>query len=202
VCVRQGGWLHHGLRLNTLLQHARRKHHGYDGHGKGICPKRLTRMLFMINLAEDTMTGRIFDIQRFSLHDGPGIRTTVFFKGCNLRCYWCHNPESVSPKSELQNYPAKCIGCGQCLKHCPHGALSCGQAGIIIDRTLCIACGECVKECYACALVLAGSDAMAEEVMDTVLRDRVFFENSGGGVTFSGGEPMLQHDFLKELLVL
>lgn len=86
--------------------------------------------------------------------------------------------------------------------HCPHGALSNGQAGIIIYRTLCIACGECVKECYACALVLAGRDAMAEEVMDTVLRDRVFYENSGGGVTFSNGEPMLQHNFLKELLVL
>lgn len=148
------------------------------------------------------MTGRIFDIQRFSLHDGPGIRTTVFFKGCNLHCYWCHNPESQLSHNELQQYPAKCIGCGQCLLHCPKGALS-RVAGVIeIDRTLCDGCGICADVCCAGALVLAGRLATPASVMDTVRRDRAFYEKSGGGVTISGGEPLFQHEFLTELLNL
>ena len=148
------------------------------------------------------MTGRIFDIQRFSLHDGPGIRTTVFFKGCNLHCYWCHNPESQSPGNELQQYPAKCIGCGQCLLHCPRGALSRVAGAIEIDRTLCDGCGICADVCCAGALVLAGRLSTAASVMDTVRRDRAFYEKSGGGVTISGGEPLFQHEFLTELLTL
>lgn len=148
------------------------------------------------------MTGRIFDIQRFSLHDGPGIRTTVFFKGCNLRCYWCHNPESKSPKSELQQYPAKCIGCGICVEHCSYGALSRVDGKIMIDRALCTGCNDCMNACCAGALVLAGRETTAAEVMDTVWRDKAFYDKSGGGVTLSGGEPMLQHDFLMELLAL
>lgn len=148
------------------------------------------------------MTGRIFDIQRFSLHDGPGIRTTVFFKGCNLHCYWCHNPESQSPENELQQYPAKCIGCGQCLLHCPKGALS-SVAGVIqIDRSLCDGCGICADVCCAGALVLAGRTTTPSSVLDTVRRDRAFYEKSGGGATFSGGEPLYQHEFLVELLKL
>lgn len=149
-----------------------------------------------------TMKGRISEIQRFSIHDGPGIRTTVFFKGCNLHCPWCHNPESMLSSTELQWYPAKCIGCGRCVGQCPRGAVSAGTEGPMFDRTLCAACGKCAMECYAGARIVVGRDVEASEVMETVLKDRAFYECSSGGVTFSGGEPMLQREFLIRMLAL
>lgn len=144
--------------------------------------------------------GRIFNIQRFSIHDGPGIRTTVFFKGCNLHCFWCHNPESIAPQKQLLLYPDKCIGCGACLTVCSRGCHQLQDGRKLFHREDCQACGSCAQQCYAQALVLSGEDRTSQEVLDIVLRDRTFYQESGGGVTFSGGEPMLQPDFLLELL--
>ena len=146
------------------------------------------------------MTGRIFNIQRFSLHDGPGIRTTVFLKGCTLRCRWCHNPESLSPEKELVFVAEKCIGCGACFEACPTGALRLDEGKRRYDQALCRLCGRCAEACFAEALDLEGRDVAVEEVVAEVLRDRVFYETSGGGVTLSGGEPLEQADFAAELL--
>lgn len=134
------------------------------------------------------MTGNIFDIQRGSTVDGPGFRTAVFFKGCNLRCQWCHNPESQSPKRQLLVYRDRCIRCGTCLEVCPNHLLSCDL------------CGVCADYCLRDARTICGSDLTVEEVMKKILADRVFYQTSGGGATFSGGECMLQPDFLKALL--
>lgn len=140
-------------------------------------------------------------MQRFSLDDGPGIRTTVFFKGCNLRCRWCHNPESWQPAPEVMEYPVRCIGCGRCLILCPAGAHQMVDGRKLFRRELCQVCGKCVGECYAGALSLTGSYMGVDDVLREVERDRAFYESSGGGVTFSGGEPLLQKDFLTELLI-
>ena len=146
------------------------------------------------------MTGVVTDIQRFSLHDGPGIRTTVFLKGCNLRCGWCHNPETLRPGPELQLIPDKCIGCGACLEACPHGAQVMEDGRRAFRRELCRACGSCAEVCYAEALVLVGREMTVDEVLREVLRDRLYYANSGGGLTISGGEPLCQHDFTLALL--
>jgi pyruvate formate lyase activating enzyme len=144
--------------------------------------------------------GIVTNIQRFSIHDGPGIRTTVFLKGCNLRCFWCHNPETWNPQPELQLFLNKCIGCGECFENCPH------EAHIMVDgvrqfqRTLCVGCGTCTNTCYAEALVLAGEDMTVDQVMEEVLADRAFYESSKGGITLSGGEPALQADFAYAIL--
>lgn len=145
--------------------------------------------------------GRIFDIQRFSLHDGPGIRTTVFFQGCPLRCLWCGNPESISPKPLLSYQAEKCIGCGACIDACPEKALSLGDGGkAALDRGRCTVCGKCAAECGVKALEIVGREAGVKEVLDVVLRDRDYYEKSGGGLTLSGGEPLMQPDFAFELL--
>jgi pyruvate formate lyase activating enzyme len=146
------------------------------------------------------VTGIVTNIQRFSIHDGPGIRTTVFLKGCNLRCYWCHNPETWRPKPELQVFPDKCIGCGACLTVCPNDAhvMVDGEKTFIRER--CTACGACADQCYAEALVIVGEEMTVDAVMEEVLADRPFYENSGGGVTLSGGEPALQLDFAYAIL--
>ncbi len=137
--------------------------------------------------------GRVFDVQRFSVHDGPGIRTTVFLKGCPARCLWCHNPESQSFAPEVLVVETRCASCGTCETVCPHGAPPPGSG-------LCTACGACVDACPAGARRLAGRETTVEEVMEEILRDRVFYEESGGGVTFSGGEPLAQPVFLRTLV--
>src|SRR3990167_7874552 len=120
--------------------------------------------------------GRIFDIQRFSIHDGPGIRTTVFLKGCPLRCLWCGNPESISPKPQLSYLPEKCIACGECVKACPHGALSPEAGGkATLDRHRCTNCGACPPRCDPKALEMVGRDVTADEVLAVVLRDRDYY---------------------------
>ncbi len=146
------------------------------------------------------MQGILFDIQRFCVHDGPGIRTTIFFKGCNLRCFWCHNPESIQPNPEVQYLPMKCIGCGKCTACCPHGCHSMRDGLHSFDRAACRTCFACAAVCPAEALSVVGKAWTVQQVLDTALRDAPFYRNSGGGVTCSGGEPMLQHAFLRELL--
>ncbi len=152
----------------------------------------------------DPITGRIFNIQRMSLHDGPGIRTTVFFKGCNLRCFWCHNPESWSGEREIQFFPDRCIGCGNCISACPLGLhrLDMETQTHVFDREGCIRCGRCAVSCPSGSLVYSGKSWEAEELLPLLLRDRPFYRRSGGGVTLSGGEPLLQSAFSKKLLGL
>ena len=142
------------------------------------------------------MTGYVFDIQHFSLKDGPGIRTTVFVKGCPLNCVWCHNPESKRNKQELSFDKMKCIDCGYCASVCSDGAiLSPGE----IDRTKCSLCGECVNNCVG-ALEILGKEVDTEEIISEILRDKAFYDNSGGGLTISGGEPLYCVEFTKNLL--
>ncbi len=145
-------------------------------------------------------TGIVFDIKRFALHDGPGIRTTVFLKGCGLRCWWCHNPESQHPQPELLLRSERCIQCGACVACCPHGAIAPDASGFVTDRARCIACGTCAAACYAEAREIAGRVMSVDELMAAILRDVAFYDESGGGVTFSGGEPLLQGDFLLAML--
>jgi len=144
--------------------------------------------------------GIVTNIQRFSIHDGPGIRTTVFLKGCNLRCFWCHNPETLKPKPELQLFLDRCIGCGECFRRCPQGAHVMNDGQRVFKRELCQGCGVCADTCYAEALVIAGEVKTVEQVVEEVLRDRPFYETSNGGVTLSGGEPLLQLDFSYAIL--
>ena len=147
------------------------------------------------------MEGLITNIQRFSIHDGPGIRTTVFLKGCNLRCFWCHNPEDMRPYPEIQFFPERCIGCEACVQECEQHAHTFTADGVhIYNRELCVACGHCVEQCFAKGLVFVGARVTAEQVMAEVLQDAAFYRDSGGGITLSGGEPLLQLDFANEVL--
>lgn len=152
--------------------------------------------------------GNIFDIQRFCVHDGPGIRTTVFVKGCPLRCLWCHNPESQKSAVNIAFYAHKCLYCGACADACKQGRhrfdltrnTENGSPVHVYDRDGCLACGECAAACPASAIEKIGRRVSADEVMDEVLRDKAFYKNSGGGLTVSGGEPLAQPDFTAALL--
>jgi len=147
------------------------------------------------------ITGTIFDIQRFSLHDGPGIRTTVFFKGCPLRCLWCHNPESINPELELAFYIHKCIGCNSCVSVCPTGALQNNNLKRKkYNKEVCRFCWKCAEACPSEALKVQGKRYRVEEVLTEVLRDLPFYKQSNGGITLSGGEPTFQFDFCLALL--
>jgi len=144
--------------------------------------------------------GMIFDIKRYAIHDGPGIRTTLFLKGCPLGCPWCQNPEGKQPGPELIWRGWHCLGCEDCLKACPRAALSLTGKGLTIDRALCNACGDCVSSCPSGALEMIGRQITVEEAMAEIEKDRVFYDESGGGVTFSGGEPFMQPEFLAGIL--
>jgi pyruvate formate lyase activating enzyme len=144
--------------------------------------------------------GLIFNIQRFSIHDGPGIRTTVFFKGCPLRCRWCSNPESWHDYPEIATYDAKCTRCGRCQKVCPVEAISISEEGRKINRTVCNLCMKCAEVCPTGAIAVTGQWMTLDEVMKEVEADSLFYKNSGGGVTLSGGEPLAQWEFALDLL--
>lgn len=145
-----------------------------------------------------------FDIMKFAIHDGPGIRTTLFLKGCPLDCAWCHNPESISPDKELMFKEQKCTGCGKCVEACPqqcHAIIppadGSSKSCHTIDFEKCTACGACVKVCLYDALSIVGMAVDADEILNEMLKDKSYYETSGGGITISGGEPMMQFDFLQ-----
>jgi pyruvate formate lyase activating enzyme len=144
--------------------------------------------------------GLVFNIQKYSLHDGPGIRTTVFLKGCPLECSWCHNPEGISPQGEMVVMENRCIECGECRRACPqaHGVAD-GRA-LPAEIEHCERCGACLEACPTGARRLIGQEIPVTQLLETIEEDRVFYEDSGGGVTFSGGEPLCQFEFLKESL--
>lgn len=146
------------------------------------------------------VTGWIFNIQRCSVHDGPGIRTTVFLKGCPLACSWCHNPEGIDESPVLMISADRCLGCRECVEACPVEDGGAAPAGERWDRSACRRCGSCAEACPANARQLAGREIGSSELVDLLERDRIFFDSSGGGVTFSGGEPLAQSEFLIECL--
>ncbi len=147
-----------------------------------------------------SIKGFVFDLHRFSIHDGPGIRTTVFLKGCPLACVWCHNPESKSVGVEKIVRQARCIRCGACVEACPEHAVSLNGDGIVTDRERCTACGNCAEVCVADASEMVGKETSAADLLQEIERDRLFYDESGGGVTFSGGEPLLQLKFLEAVM--
>lgn len=147
----------------------------------------------------DEVTGTIFNLQRFSVQDGPGIRTTVFVKGCPLTCPWCSNPESINPYPEVAHVAAMCQHCGSCIKVCEQKAISFEEKGIRIDREKCNNCGKCVEVCTNDALKLFGKEVSIEEVYDEISKDKLYYHSSEGGVTVSGGEPLRQARFVSAL---
>lgn len=152
-----------------------------------------------MNLGENTDKGLVFNIQRFSIDDGPGIRTTVFLKGCPLQCTWCSNPESQESYPEIMTRDVRCIGCHSCMEVCPTDAISFSEEARQIDRNKCNLCMACVEVCPTGAIARVGTYVTVDEALKEVERDRVFYQNSGGGVTISGGEPLLQWEFAREL---
>ncbi|RYD05916.1 hypothetical protein N752_06640 [Desulforamulus aquiferis] len=144
----------------------------------------------------------IFNIQKFCVHDGPGIRTTVFFKGCPLNCLWCHNPESQHFQREILYNQEKCTGCGQCLQSCLYQAIRLDGKYIVQEKKKCVLCEACIEHCINNAREVSGKEYSLKEVLNEIERDRPFYEQSGGGVTFSGGEALCQIDFVTELAKL
>lgn len=147
-----------------------------------------------------TQAGLVFNIQKYSLHDGPGIRTTVFLKGCPLQCLWCHNPEGISPRREIVLVESRCLACGECRNACPLPGATRGDGFLPLRNDDCTLCGECVDACPTGGRQMLGATRSVAEVMASVLQDRVFYDESGGGVTVSGGEPLSQPQFLLALL--
>lgn len=145
-------------------------------------------------------TALIFNIQKFSIHDGPGIRTTIFFKGCPLACRWCHNPESQSYHTEIMINPDHCTQCGQCEQNCPEQAITWQHDKLVYNRGRCNVCGTCIDTCYNNARELVGKEYTVPELMLEIEKDHSFYEHSGGGVTLSGGEVMVQIDFVEQLI--
>lgn len=143
-------------------------------------------------------SGIIFNTQKFSIHDGAGIRTLIFMKGCPLRCIWCSNPESQIAGLEVMDVRSNCVGCGKCVVLCEQNAVD--PVSFVIDRKACSKCGRCVEKCYANAKKLIGREVSVKELMAIIEKDRIFYSNSGGGVTIGGGEPVMQHAFVEELL--
>ena len=153
------------------------------------------------NLPLKLRTAVIFDIERYATKDGPGIRTVVFFKGCVMRCSWCANPASQISRPQISFVRRRCRKCGKCVDSCEKNAIRMNnEYGLVTDGTQCDLCGRCVRECYYNAREIVGKLVTVAQVMETVLRDSIFYEQSGGGVTASGGEPLLQIDFLLDLL--
>jgi len=146
--------------------------------------------------------GFLFDIYRGTTHDGPGMRSTAFFKGCPLHCAWCHNPESISPKQQLWWDEMQCIGCQQCVSSCERNACTATEQGIFIDAQLCIQCGSCVRNCPTGALSFIGWHRGAADLMKELEKYTPYYKKYGGGITASGGEPMLQHDYIEALFRL
>jgi pyruvate formate lyase activating enzyme len=146
------------------------------------------------------MKGLVFNIQRFSVNDGPGIRTTVFLKGCPLHCTWCHNPESISPDQQLLLRDDRCIRCGDCFALCKNHAVQRVNGSFSTIRDACVECGDCIEVCNSEAREIAGKEMTVDEVLREIEKDIVFYDQSGGGASFSGGEPLLQHEFLTALL--
>jgi pyruvate formate lyase activating enzyme len=153
-----------------------------------------------IKYDQSELKGLIFNIQRFSLQDGPGIRTTVFFKGCPLNCRWCHNPEGIKHSPEILHKSFSCVLCGKCIKSCPKSAISLVDDSIIINRSKCDLCGICREVCNTNSLEICGEFFSASEILRKVIADREFYNSSNGGVTLSGGEPLAQYEFLRSLL--
>ena len=144
--------------------------------------------------------GLIFDIKKYAINDGPGIRLTVFFKGCNLSCKWCHNPESISPKVQKMYTASKCIGAEKCISNCPNNALELTQNGIVTNTDLCNLCGKCAEVCPTKAFEMLGEQISLNALMKKIDREAIFFDQSGGGVTFSGGEPLMHANYLLKIL--
>jgi pyruvate formate lyase activating enzyme len=154
-----------------------------------------------LNKRKEQIKGTVFDIKRYSIHDGPGIRTTFFLKGCPLSCWWCHNPEGISPQPVLVRQPKRCIGCGRCIAACPAGAWSRDSDGRLShDKVKCTLCGKCAEACPPLAIQIAGKIMTPDDVLLEAKKDVPFYDESGGGVTFSGGEPLLQSQFLLSCL--